>query len=241
VADARPAVAINDSGDWIANYSRSAFVGNGIGIVKKMVTYPRSTTPGAVAIKRQGRLDLASTACLASSAIRPHLVEKDGHLCGGPGGAGDVAINDRGDWIACYSKSTFVGSKTASASKMVSYDSVALAASSVAINASGDWIACNSKSTFVGYRTSSSSKMVTYDRRTTPGAVAINDRGDWIACYSKSTFVGFKRSSSSKMVTYKRCRSGTARGRDQCLGRTGSPATAGPPSWATAPRAAARW
>ena len=55
VANARPAVAIgNDSGDWIACYSRSAFVGNGIGTARKLVTYPRRTTPGAVAINVNG-------------------------------------------------------------------------------------------------------------------------------------------------------------------------------------------
>jgi hypothetical protein len=201
VADARPAVAINDSGDWIATYSRSTFVGNGIGTVKKMVTYPRRTTPGAVAINANGDwIAVYSLSCFVGHKTTSS--KKMVTYNAVPAVAGDVAINDRGDWICCYSKSTFVGYKTSSSSKMVTYDSVALAAAAVDINAEGDWIATYSKSTFVGFRRESSSKMVTYDRRTTPGAVAINDRGDWIACYSKSTFVGYKRSSSSKMVTY---------------------------------------
>jgi hypothetical protein len=201
VADARPAVAINDSGDWIACYSRSTFVGNGIGTVKKMVTYPRRTTPGAVAINAAGDW----IACYSLSCFVGHKTSSSKKVVtynAVPVVAGDVAINDRGDWICCYSKSTFVGFKTSSASKMVTYNEVAPARPAVAINAGGDWIVNYSKSTFVGFRTSSSSKMVTYPRREVPGDVAINNAGQWVATYSLSTFVGEGRSWASKRVTY---------------------------------------
>jgi hypothetical protein len=115
-----------------------------------------------------------------------------------------VDINADGDWIATYSKSTFVGHRTSSSSKMVSYDRRTVPGS-VAINDRGDWIAGYSKSTFVGFKRSTSSKMVTYsDAAPARSAVAINPSGDWIVNYSKSTFVGHRTSSSSKMVSYSR-------------------------------------
>ena len=119
-----------------------------------------------------------------------------------PSVPGDVAINENGDWICCYSKSTFVGYKTSSSSKMVYYNRVADAGATVDINNNGDWIVNYSKSTFVGYKTSSCRKMVYYPRRKVRGAVAINENGDWIAVYSLSTYVGHKTSWCNKRVYY---------------------------------------
>ncbi len=113
-----------------------------------------------------------------------------------------VAINASGDWIVNYSRSTFVGFRTSSSGKMVTYPRRNVAGA-VAINAAGQWIATYSVSTFVGEKRSWASKRLTYNAvPLTAAAVGINDQGDWIASYSRTTYLGNMLRSSMQAVRH---------------------------------------
>ena len=86
VPKARGLVDINENGDWIVNYSRTTFVGRGTHSTIKAVKYASD--------------DMSRDDILDGFSYPPSTL---------PGSHGAVAINNAGDWVASYSRSSSVG------------------------------------------------------------------------------------------------------------------------------------
>ena len=127
--DIAGSVAINQHGDWIAVYSISTFVGYKTSWASKRVYYNSvPKTPGSVDINDNGDwiVNYSRTTFLGrwtSSTIKavkyaPDDMSRDDIRNGFsypsstlPSSRGEVAINNAGDWVGCYGRSSSVGGR----------------------------------------------------------------------------------------------------------------------------------
>ena len=82
-------VGIHDRGDWVASYSRTTYLGN---MLRSSVQAVRHAPDD------MSKRDIENGYSFPSSAL--------------PASPGAAAINNNGDWVVCYGRSTSVGTRT---------------------------------------------------------------------------------------------------------------------------------